>query len=256
MRLALVGLVAAGCSFELRPGTGTTGDAAPTIDDAPASPVVYAGSETMFGRVDVVTRAATILGNFIDSATGQQLVMYELAMGASGELLGITNRPAKLYVIDPNTGAGTLRATLDRDDDYWGATTAPAGELEAGAVVFAGTPSGVLYRIDSTTGHVTTVGAFGGSFTVSGDLVWVRGHGLYGTMNSATCDDCLVTISPTTGAATLVRDLGAGDCYAAGSYDGRLFVMRGSGECYELDPVTGAELDDWAMPGAWSVAAP
>jgi hypothetical protein len=260
-RAVLVGLVLGGCGFQL-PSGSAIGDGAPLADGAAAldrsnaAPIIYVGSETMFGVADVATRTATVRGTFTDAATGQALTMYELAMGANGELLGITSQPAKLYTIDPATGAGTLRATLDHDDAYWGATTAPAGDLESAPVVFAGTPSGVLYRIDPATGHVTTVGPFGGSFTVSGDLVWVHGHGLYGTMNSSACDDCLVTISPTTGQATLLRALDAGDFYAAGSRDGELYVMRGAGECYELDPVTGVTIAQWSMPGAWSVAAP
>lgn len=257
-----MGLVLGGCGFRLPSGNPTSDgppigrDDGPALDEISAAPIIYIGSETMFGVADVSTRIATPLGNFVDGATAQPLTMYELTMGPAGELLGITNQPAKLYRIDKASGTGTLLVALDHDDAYWGATTAPAGELESGAVVFAGTPGGVLYRIDPATGHVTTVGAFGGSFTVSGDLVWVNGHGLYGTMNSTTCNDCLVTISPATGQATLLGDLGAGDFYAAGSWNGRLYAMRGAGECYELDPVTGAQLDHWSMPGAWSVAAP
>jgi len=200
----------------------------------------------------------SIVGAWIDDANNAALIMYELTMAPDGRLLGLTNAPTKLYAIDPATGRGTKIANLDNtSEQFWGASTAPAGEVETGAVVYGGTPSGSLFRIDPATGHVSTVGSFGNGLSVSGDIVWVEGVGLMGTMNGAGCDDCLARISPTTGLATVVQNLGMNDCYATGSVAGRLFVFRGNGTGYEVDPQTGNTLDMWNMPGAtWSVAAP
>ncbi len=263
-------LVLAACSYtppggapdEAAPPDGATADPGsdPGTDAPGRTPsVIYIGSETQFGIFDIATKSAMIVGPFLDASNDSQLTMYELAMDSDGSLLGITAPPtAALYRIDTSTGKGTKISDLaDTSLELWGATTAPAGTVATDAVVFGGTPGGELWRIRSTDGALSDVGSFGSGFGVSGDLAWVDGIGLVGTLDSGSCDDCLAKISPTDGTATTIKNLGMGDCYAIGSVAGRLFVFRGSETAYELDPATGDVIDNWALPGAvWSVAAP
>lgn len=264
MRIALL-VVLGACSYAPSPTGGgddvTSGpDSTLPGDDArpAAKPQIYVGSETQFGIFDVETKTVSMVGPWIVEGTNVGVTMYELTMGNDGDLLGISAPPSTLYRVNTATGRLTKIALLDQpNEQFWGASTAPASSLAPVAEVFGGTPNGTLFRIDPESGHVSSVGAFGGGLSVSGDLVWVDGVGLMGTMNGGSCDDCLAKISTTTGQATVVKPLAMGDCYATGSVNGRLFVFRGAGHGYEIDPQTGNAIDDWDMPGqTWSVAAP
>ncbi len=107
-----------------------------------------------------------------------------------------------------------------------------------------------MFQIDPTTGNATTLGSYGtvaqGKVVSSGDLVAVRGLGIYATVNVGTeTTDYLAKIDPTTWKAT---PLGAGTGFSkifglgywAGTFYGFTDAGVGAGQIISIDQNTGA----------------
>jgi hypothetical protein len=99
-----------------------------------------------------------------------------------------------------------------------------------------------LYRLDPTTGAVTSIGPTGG-YALTGLAVHPTTDVLYGvtTPNSPTSPESLVTLSVTTGAATLVGEMSNTVADITFASDGRLFGWSEStDDLVRIDIATGA----------------
>src|SRR5882672_457770 len=91
------------------------------------------------------------------------------------------------------------------------------------------------------TSDTRPIGAFGQNMAIAGDIVWLPGHGLYGSMMNGPCSPgCIATIDPSTGHATVLTTSAPYDLYALTAFGGTLHALAGSGNVYAIDPITGA----------------
>ncbi|MDJ0848631.1 MAG: hypothetical protein QNK04_09660 [Myxococcota bacterium] len=176
------------------------------------------------------------------------LVVLVVSLGApvrAATLYGVgtwdIQETSNLYTIDPATGSASL--------------IGPTGVEALGgiALAFDGTLYAYnlqnLYTLNRSDGSATLVGPLG-LRAPEGGLIFQPGTGtLYGVNASISTADELLTIDPTTGAATVVGDLGPEGRDPSGlafHSDGRLFSvafknnMRADDQLITIDPDTAA----------------
>ncbi|MBP6633394.1 MAG: hypothetical protein KBG28_31310 [Kofleriaceae bacterium] len=256
--LTLVLAAACGPGPRTDPGTvdarpSSTIDAAtgPTIDSELADfSLVYAHSGQELYRIDTQTLAPVLIGPL--TGLGAQS-LTDLAVDRDDHMVGVTLD--NLVSIDPATGATTLIRDLGQDSNLTSLSFVPTDldDPQSPERLLAATDQGEVLEIDPATGSLTVVGSYGstagGIIRSSGDLVAVRGFGIFATVtigDTLTDPDYLARIDPVTFRAT---PLGIGTTYdrifGIGFWRGTLFgfVDRGNGtggSFIELDPVTGA----------------
>jgi hypothetical protein len=228
-------------------------DAGPTVDSLPPDfSRVYAHSGTILYRVDTTTLEPTVVGSITNLGTQS---LTDLAIDEDDNMYGVTLD--KLFTIDPATGAATLVTEFESGTPNFTSLSfvpvdpsAPSGPER----LVAATDDGTIYEIDRTSGEVTSIGSYGtddggDAIVSSGDLMGVRGFGIYATVNVGepfSSPDYLARIDPVTWQAT---PIGAGTTFdrifGIGFWKGTLygFVDLGDGlggRIVELDPTTGA----------------
>jgi hypothetical protein len=123
---------------------------------------------------------------------------------------------------------------------YWGLVVVPPGQLGPDAVVLvAASDTQHLYevRLDAT---VRDIGAYGSSLAIAGDLAWVPGAGLFGSVTGGSCSGtCIAKISATTGVATLLASSGPGDLWAMATFADKLWAIGGNDQAYTVNQTTG-----------------
>jgi len=231
---------------------GRVVDAGPQIDSlAPDFSKVYAHSGSELYRIDTLTLAPQLIGPLTGLGTQS---LTDLAIDGDDNMLGITLD--KLYSIDAATGAATLIAPLDASaPNFTSLSFVPLDPNQSSGPerLVAATDDGTVYEIDQTTGTTQVIGSYGstaaGTIASSGDLMGVRGFGIYATVTIGlpfSNPDYLARIDPVTWQAT---PLGVGTTYdrifGIGFWRGTLygFVDLGDGlggTIVELDPNTGA----------------
>lgn len=214
---------------------------------APVPAQMFTGTETELWRLDRDTLATERVGAF--SGGGSGFRCGGIALGSDGTLYAVSVvAPSTLFQVDPDTAELTEIADLTNNDDVWG-TTMVADKLILGG------PQGHLYSVDVGDGATSMIGQFDGGWQVSGDLTWLDGVGLVGTLDNGG-NDHLATISMTDASVSDVGDTGRGDVYGLTSTGGKLWGLTGSQEIYEMDPDTGALMTSVSGAAGWSIAAP
>lgn len=237
-------------------------DAMVVADAAPLpEPFILACSSGTLYKIDVDQQTTTVLGPI--KAGGTSFSMDAIA-GNSNVLYGIPTSVDKLIQIDPASGVVTLSRTLAPSHNYYGLAYAPAGEVAAEGVWFAGTDGGgetaglaQLYTIDPASGTATAVGPFGGGLEVAGDLAWVHGHGLYGTFYGPTCmqTTCIASVNTTTGTATVLSSSGPINALSLSGFRGQLWALQNNGAVWSVDATTGNATLAFTTGIAWADAA-
>jgi hypothetical protein len=228
------------------------------VDAPPAPPLrLLAASNQMLYELDVDLDQAALIGPI--AGLGEVFGVDGLALYGS-VLLGISSGGGELITIAPASAAVTARIALTPAGSWGGLTVAPAGELGATPVVFAGNgDDGKLHRIDPATGAVTEVGSFGNGHRFFSDLAWVKDAGLYATLHDGSCSDvCLAAINPTTGAATVFRSNLSGtgaNLFGLSGYRGTLWAFNSAGPVLTVDRVTGLLTLAFDPLIAWTEAA-
>jgi len=261
-------VVATGCSFEVTPGATGPGDnevdagvdGALVVDsshDAQAAPLpLFAASNQMLHELDLDAHTTRLVGP-IKQGTNAPIDVDGLALHGS-MLIGLTPGGSELITIDPTTAAVTARRTLTGATSLGGLTVAPAGEIQAGAIVFAGSGDR-LVRINATTGAVSTVGLWGESMTFFSDLAWVKGVGLFATLTGGPCFNvCFARINPSTGAATVFRSnlTGVGaNVFGLSGYRDQLWAFNSAGPVLSVNQTTGSMVVEFDPLIQWTEAA-
>ncbi|HWU90214.1 MAG TPA: hypothetical protein VN253_23280 [Kofleriaceae bacterium] len=227
-----------------------TADAAPAIDTSR----VYAHSGTMLYRLNNLTLAATPVGPLTGLGTQNLL---DLAIDKNDRLVGITRDT--LYTIDATTGAATLVKNLDQTArGFTSLSYAPADFADPTSpdILISANDQGQVFQIDLTGAQATArqIGSYGttaaGKIVSSGDLIAVRGFGIFATVDVGTgTEDYLARIDPKTWRATpLGIGTGFDKIFGLGYWNGRIYgfvddgFAAGTGRIIDIDPNTGRGL--------------
>jgi hypothetical protein len=245
-------LVAGACGPSERTDNNGQPDAAVTRSDASGQQVdsrVYAHSGNTLYRVDVGTLAPQTIGMM--SGLGTQS-LTDLAIDKADKMIGITLD--KLYTINSTTGAATLITDLSASArNFTSLSFIPENlsDPNSGDILVSANSFGEVYEIDSTTGTATMLGDFGmmGASQIgsSGDLIGVRGLGIYATVNVGTDpgnQDFLARIDPSTWTAQVIGSgTGFNDIFGLAFWGDKIygFVSMGTsaGKIITIDPTTG-----------------
>jgi len=209
---------------------------------------VYAHSGTTLFRIDTHTFAPQVIGDMTGLGTQS---LTDLAVDKDDHMVGITLD--KLYSIDATTAAVTLVKDLSQSASGFTSLSYVPTDLNDPAsadILVSANDQGDVYQIDPASGNATKLGSYGtvalGKVISSGDLIGVRGLGIYATVNVGTATtDYLAKIDPTTWKAT---PLGTGTGYShifglgywAGTFYGFIDAGTGAGKMVTIDQNTGA----------------
>ncbi|MBS1118512.1 MAG: hypothetical protein H6Q90_740 [Deltaproteobacteria bacterium] len=225
-------------------------DAPPSVDTSR----VYAHSGLMLYRLDNLTLAATPIGPMTGLDTNQNLL--DLAVNKDDALFGITRD--KLYSLSATTGAATLVKDLSANSrGFTSLSFAPDADPSNPDILVTANDQGDVFQIDVTGNQAvaTQIGSYGtdstlGKIVSSGDLIAVRGFGVYATVDvgSGTLD-YLAKLDPANNwKATLIGPTGFDKIFGLGFWGGKIYGFvddgfdAGTGDVIELDPDTGAGL--------------
>jgi len=208
-------------------GTVVIGDDSGTVKPSEAPAEVWGHSGTALYRLDPVTKAVTVVGDF-KNCKG----VVDIALNETSELFAVTSQA--LYSVDKTTAT----CTLIHDGEYPNSLSfVPKGTLDPAKEVLVGYNAGEYVRIDPATGSVTKVGDLGGGFKSSGDIVSVKGGPTYLTVTGASCtkEDCLVEVDPKTG--KLIKNLGGLnriDVFGLAFWGGSVYGFDNTGKLFEV----------------------
>src|SRR5262249_44556705 len=218
---------------------------------------IYAHSGSTLYRIDANTLSPMMVGSMAGLGTQS---LTDLAIDKSDRMVGIT--PDKLYSVDAQSGSVTLIKDLSQSaHGFTSLSYVPAdlGDPNSADILVSANDQGDVFQIDPATGNATKLGSYGtvalGKVVSSGDLIGVRGLGIYATVNVGTePSDYLAKIDPATWKAT---PLGTGTGFAnifglgfwAGTVYGFVDVGAGAGKIISIDPSSGVghELESGAV---------
>lgn len=245
-------LVLGACGPSGRDGdNGNRPDASTTQMDGSTQQTVsrvYAHSGSTLYRVDTGTLAPQMIGTMAGLGTQS---LTDLAIDKSDTMAGITLD--KLYTIDATSGTVTLVTELSTNaQNFTSLSYVPEdlGNANSADILVAANSFGEVYEIDSTTGTATMLGDFGmhnnQQIGSSGDLIGVRGLGIYATVNvgtDPTSQDYLARIDPATWTATIIGSgTGYNDIFGLAFWGDKIYgFVSGSstGKIVTIDPTTG-----------------
>ena len=246
----LIALAITACGAPARDGTGEPPDGH-VFDDAPPqtdTSRVYAHSATTLYKVDTTTFAAQMVGTIQPIGTQS---LTDIAIDKNDNMVGITLDT--LYSIDSATGAATLVNNLGASaTGFTSLSYIPIdlSDQNSDDMLVSANDQGAVYKIDPVTGTATMLGSYGtvalGKVVSSGDLVGVRGLGIYATVNVGTeANDYLAKIDPTTWKATpLGTGTGFKNLFGLGYWAGKFYGFSdggaGAGKIVVIDQNTGA----------------
>jgi hypothetical protein len=208
--------------------TGNLGQQTPPSTDAPAEvSEVYGHSAGTLYRLDPVTKGVTTVGDF--SGCGP---VIDIALDEKSTLIAASYQA--LYTVDKATAACTEIAKGDYPNSL---SFVPKGTVDPNEEALVGYDMGDYLRIDVKTGDVTKIGALGGSYVSSGDIVSVKGGKTYLTVKGGSCDtnDCLVEVDPKTG--KLIKNWGSIEhqkVFGLSFWGGKIFGFDESGTLFEV----------------------
>jgi len=252
MRIAFLSLALVACGPGGRNGStvdgGSGGDGGGQSDGSNVDMSrVYAHSGTTLYRIDTASFQPLQIGAMTGLGTQS---LTDLAIDKADNMVGITLD--KLYSIDPATGTVTLIKDLSQNAQGLTSLSFVPTNLNDPAsadILVSANDQGDVYKIDPATGSATLLGSYGtagaGKVISSGDLIGVRGLGIYATVDvGAEPNDYLASIDPVTWKATpLGTGTGFNNIFGLAFWGGTIygFVDGGSGmgKIITIDPSTG-----------------
>lgn len=211
--------------------------------------LVYAHSGSTLYRIDTFNLGTVQIGPMTGLGSAS---MTDLAVDKNNKMVGVTLN--KLYSVDPNTGATTLIKALSNTHNPTSLAYVPSdlSDPNSADILVTADSVGDVYQIDDMTGSATMIGSYGGSGATkvvsSGDLIGVRGFGIYATVDVGTgsgTNDYLARIDPTTWAATPIgTGTGFNNIFGLGFWAGKIYGFvddktNHTGQIITIDPTTG-----------------
>jgi hypothetical protein len=216
-----------------------TDAAAPTdaaLDGGTTTAIILANSQTALYRIDATTYAATLVASFDWPASVGSDAMADIAIASDGAVLGASG--ARLYRCSATTAAcalvGSLAHTLNA------LAFAPPGTVDPTVEALVGARSdGTLFRIDTTTAAMTSLGRYSTGHASSGDLAYAGGA-LVATVNPGGTNDSLARINAATGASTVVGTTGRPWVWGLAATGTTLLGFTLGRDVVTINPTTGA----------------
>jgi hypothetical protein len=235
--------------------SGDKPDASGTADAPPNMPTsrVYAHSGSTLYQIDTETLSPVEVGTMTGLGTQS---LTDLAIDKDDNFIGITLD--KLYSINAASGGATLIKDLSMNArGFTSLSFVPTNLNDPSStdILVAANSTGDVFQIDPTTGNATMLGSYGmvtaGRIGSSGDLIGVRGLGIYATVNIGTdpmAQDYLARIDPATWTATPIGNgTGFNDIFGLGYWEGTFYgfvsASATTGKMITIDPNTGAGID-------------
>ena len=236
---------------------GGSADAPVTTPDSR----VYAHSGSKLYQINTETLAPVEVGTMAGLGTQS---LTDLAIDKDDKFTGITLD--KLYSINPTSGAATLIRDLSASaQGFTSLSFVPMNLNDPNSpdILVAANSVGQVFSIDPATGNATMLGSYGmvaaGRVGSSGDLIAVRGLGIYATVNigtDPTAQDYLARIDPATWTATPIGSgTGFNDIFGLGFWQGTIYgfvsTSATAGKMITIDPNTGAGTEVLAGAIRW-----
>lgn len=248
-------IAAAACGASVDQGPDGSGNppgpdgSTPTADAAPPRPdgapvfngVIYAHSDQQLYSVNPDTLAVTLVGPFGWPAGTTFEQMTDIAVDKDGGIIGVSF--GSVYRVDPITVECTFLSFLATS--FNGLSFVPASEIDpTGAEILVGTTlDGSVWQLDPMTGMSTQIGAYGGNYISSGDIVSVDGFGTIATVKEGTSDaiDILARIDFAAGATAtpIGTNTGIYDIWGVGFWKGKVYGFTATNEFVQIDVTTG-----------------
>jgi hypothetical protein len=172
---------------------GTFGDASSSSSGGQMGPaIIYAHTDTELWTMDpTMNNKLTDIGPF-SVGGGTTPTITDLAVDASGNVF-VNSETAIYTAMLPPSGTGTVSLTihtqLPSTSKFYALGFTPPGTLETNQSLIAGDSAGNLYYIPSSnTATPQLLGGFGGSWALSGDVVFFSNNGA--TLGLATIRTC------------------------------------------------------------------
>lgn len=211
------------------PGTGGGGGGPP-----PLVAEVFAHSPDVLYKLDPTTKQVTTIGNF-----GGCSSVIDIAIDKGGTIFATTF--GGLYKIDKLTAACTFVSSGGYPNSL---SFVPVGTLDPNVEALVGYNGGQYVRIDTTTGTTTVIGNLGGGYSSSGDVVSLIGGGTYLTVTGNNCNDCIVSIDPSTGAlVSLIGQVGHNQVFGLAYWGGVAYGFNNGGQLFQIDVANGSTID-------------
>jgi hypothetical protein len=215
-----------------------------------ATSKVYAHSGSTLYRIDTVNFGTVQIGAMTGLGSAS---LTDLAVDKNDHMVGVTLN--KLYSLNAMTGAATLIKDLGsstHNPTSLSYVPSDLGDPNSADILVTADSVGDVYQIDEATGSASKLGSYGMSgsnkIVSSGDLIGVRGLGIYATVDVGTgsgANDYLARIDPTSWAAT---PIGTGTNYnnifGLGFWAGTIYGFvddktTHTGKIIKIDPNTG-----------------
>jgi hypothetical protein len=254
-------LIASACGPSDRTGNNGQPDAAVvqpdgTITTEPDSRV-YAHSGSKLYRVDTATLQPIEIGTM--TGLGVQS-LTDLAIDKSDRMFGVTLD--KLYTINSTTGATTLVTMMSvQGNPSLSFMPMDLNNPASDDILVTANDMGDVYKIDQTSGSATKIGSYGTfnnkKVVSSGDLIAVRGFGIYATVDVGTeSQDYLARIDPANNykATPIGGGTGYDKIFGLGYWKGTIYgFVSGSstGQMITIDPATGAATEVQSGSVSW-----
>jgi hypothetical protein len=207
---------------------------------------VYAHTSTTLYRIDTTTFQAQLIGTM--TGLGNE-ALTDIAIDKNDHMVGVTF--TKLYSIDSTTGTVTLiKALASNVSGLTSLSYVPVNLTDPSSddMLVTANDQGAVFKIDPATGAAVQLGSYGtsslGKVSSSGDIIGVRGLGIYATVNVGTqTNDYLAQIDPVTWKATILgTSTGFNNIFGLGYWAGKFygFVDTGTaGKVIQIDQNTG-----------------
>lgn len=224
---------------------------------------VYAHSGSVLYRIDTVNFGTVQIGPLTGLGSAS---LTDLAVDKNDHMVGVTL--SKLYSVDANTGACTLIKALSNTHNPTSLSYVPSdlNDPNSTDILVTADSVGDVYQIDEMTGSAAKLGSYGtvalGKVVSSGDLIGVRGFGIYATVDvGSAATDYLAKIDPGTWQATPIgTGTGFKDIFGLGFWAGKIYGFvddktNHSGKIISIDPNTGVGTEILSSAIEWYGAA-
>lgn len=205
---------------------------------------VFGHSPNTLYKLDPVTKAITVIGNFDGCGNGG---VVDIAVDADSNIYGDTY--TGLYKVDKATAKCTsITNSIGGARFPDSLSFVPKGTLDANEEALVGYAGSDYMRIDIKTGKMTKIGSLGaGSLVSSGDIVSIKDGPTYLTVKppmlgcfESECGkcldgDCIVELDPKTGKA--IKNLGKvpyKDIFGLAFWGGLGYGFSNSGHLFEV----------------------
>jgi hypothetical protein len=241
----------------------TTHDGSPPVDGSR----VYAHSGSTLFRIDTQNLGTVQIGAMTGLGTQS---LTDLAIDKDDHMVGITLD--KIYTIDATTGAVTLIKDLSQSAQNLTSLSYVPRDINdpnSEDILVSANSAGAVFQIDPSSGMATQLGSYGtvpgGRVGSSGDIVAVRGLGIYATVDvtadpahpDPSANDYLAVIDPATWTATpLGTGTGFNNIFGLGYWAGKFYGFVDDktahmGRIIEIDPNTGKGTEILAGAQEW-----